>query len=322
MLTTVAIPARNGGEQLGRTLTAVMGQRITGELQVLVCDSGSSDGSVGLSRRLGAEVFEIDPAEFGHGRTRNLLMARSAGEHVAFLTQDAEPVDERWLERLLTGFAHAPAVGLVFGPYRPRPDASPLVSRELSEWFGRLAPDGRDRIDRLDAAERRLPNRALMGERTYFTDANGGVARAAWEEVPFQEVAYAEDHQLALDMMRAGWAKVFVPEAGVIHSHDYSTWDWLRRSFDEARAMREIYGWEEPLRPRQLALSLYGRVRADQRWAGAHAAAHGGLGPSLAHHAARLAGTVIGGRHRRLDPRLAARLSLEGRAHWARGPEA
>ena len=39
---------------------------------MLVVDSGSRDGSVEIARAHGARVIEIAPAEFGHGRTRNL----------------------------------------------------------------------------------------------------------------------------------------------------------------------------------------------------------------------------------------------------------
>ena len=52
-------------------------------------------------------------------------MSEARGEHVALLSQDAEPADEHWLERLLAGFDSADHVGLVYGPYRPRADASP-----------------------------------------------------------------------------------------------------------------------------------------------------------------------------------------------------
>ena len=54
--------------------------------------------------RDGARVHR-DPARrsFSHGGTRNLLMREASGARVAFLTQDAEPADERWLERLLGG---------------------------------------------------------------------------------------------------------------------------------------------------------------------------------------------------------------------------
>ncbi|HEY5318349.1 MAG TPA: glycosyltransferase family 2 protein, partial [Solirubrobacteraceae bacterium] len=288
------------------------------------CDSGSSDGSVALARRHGAEVIEIAPASFSHGGTRNLLMERASGAYVAFLTQDAEPADERWLARLLEGFAAADDVGLVFGPYRPRPDASPMVARELGDWFRSFSPEGRPRIDRLEPGELALAPRELLGARGFFTDANGCVARAAWEVVPFRPVPYAEDHVLAHDMLRAGYAKVFVPDAAVIHSHEYSSWEWLRRSFDESRALREVYGLVEPLGFRT-ALKVWGLVGADWRFAGGGGGGAGGarfaggaggasglLASSTLHHSFRVAGAVLGSRADRLPGPLARRLSLEG----------
>src|ERR1700761_5608423 len=100
-VTTVAIPVRNGGPLLRRTLEAVLAQQVVGELEVLICDSGSTDGSDQIARRLGVEVFAITPEDFGHGRTRNLLMKHASGAVVAFLTQDAVPASPDWLATLL-----------------------------------------------------------------------------------------------------------------------------------------------------------------------------------------------------------------------------
>jgi glycosyltransferase involved in cell wall biosynthesis len=320
-LVTVAIPIRDGAHVLERTLAAVRAQVLNREVELVVCDSGSRDRSVALARAHGAEVIEIPASSFSHGGTRNRLMERSRGSHVAFLTQDAVPADERWLERLLGGFRIAPDAGLVFGPYVPQPGASVMVQRELTEWFRSFAPDGRPRVDRLEPEERGLPARALLGPRGFFTDANGCVARSAWEQVPFRGVPYAEDHVLAHDMLRAGFAKVYLPEAAVVHSHEYSSWDWLRRSFDEARALKEVYGWAEPLHPRATPLKVWGRVGADRRWMRAHPAADHRpsaeamlLGASAGHHALRVAGGVLGARAEHLPRGLVRRLSLEGRA--------
>ena len=216
-LLSVVIPVRDGGGVLEQTLAAVRAQKLSPArpVELLVCDSGSRDGTIAIARSYGAEVIEIEPSSFSHGPTRNLLMQRSAGDHVAFLTQDSAPADERWLAKLLDGFGLGDDVALTYGPYRPRPDASPMVARELTEWFASFSPDGSPRVDRLDPAERAIPARSLLGPRGFFTDANGCVARAAWDDVPFRQVAYAEDHVLALDMMRAGYAKVFLPDAAV-----------------------------------------------------------------------------------------------------------
>jgi GT2 family glycosyltransferase len=313
---TVAIPVRDGGAALARTLAALAGQTVAHEL--LVCDSGSRDGSAALARAQGARVLEIEPGAFSHGGTRNLLMREAAGAHVALLTQDAEPVGERWLERLLAGFELADDVGIVYGPYRPRPDAAVAVRIELERWFDSLAPDGKPVVERLEAAERAaLPTAALLGRRGFFTDANACVARTAWERVPFRAVPYAEDRVLALDMLRAGYAKAFLPAAAVWHSHDYTTRQQLRRCFDEWRGLREVYGWREPADPRGLLRQLRGALAAARRDPALAALPPARRLATLAavsrHHVARLAGAVLGSRADRLPPRARGALSLERR---------
>jgi glycosyltransferase involved in cell wall biosynthesis len=323
---TVAIPTFNGAAVLEETLAAVRVQHLEPpfQLELVVCDSGSRDGSVTLARRHGAQVIEIPAREFSHGGTRNLLMERSTGEYVAFLTQDSVPAGQRWLADLVSGFALADDVALTFGPYLPRPDASPMVARELTEWFRSVSPDGAPRVDRLAPDEREIASVRLAGPRGYFTDANGCVARAAWESVRFRPVSYAEDHVLAHDMMRAGYAKAYLPVAAVIHSHDYSAWNWLRRSFDEYRALGEVYGFDTPLDLRWAALQVWGHVGADWRWArdGAglgtgHVASVGILTRSLAHRVPRTVGSLLGSRADRLPAGLVRTLSLEGRGRAA-----
>jgi GT2 family glycosyltransferase len=252
-------------------------------------------------------------------------MATSQGEHVALLTQDAEPADQCWLERLLDGFELAPDVGIVYGPYIPRPDATPVVRWELERWFNSLAPDGQPRVDRLseqerpaDASERKVPAIELMGARGFFTDANACLARAAWERVPFREVPYAEDRVLAIDMLRAGYAKAFVPQAAVLHSHDYTTLQELRRSFDEWRGLSEVYGWREPASPAHLIRQLRGALGRTRRELVAEGASstrrHATLIAAGRHHVVRLAGALLGSRADLLPSVVRGRLSLERRA--------
>jgi rhamnosyltransferase len=313
---TVAIPVRNGGLLLRRVLSAICAQRLDADVEVLVADSGSIDGSADAARAAGARVLPVAPGTFGHGRTRNLLMEAARGSHVAFLTQDAVPADDRWLARMIDGFALAADIALVYGPYLPRPDASPMVARELEDWFASFGAE--PRVDRLQPSEHELPALRLLGPRAFFTDANGCVLRSAWERIPFPDVAYAEDHALSLRMLRAGYAKAYVPGAAVEHSHEYRLVDVLRRAFDEARGLREIYGWEPPAGVRAARAHVIGPVRADLRWARASEASRalllGVAGRGTVHHAAKFGGTLLGSRAGRLPARLRRLLSLERRS--------
>ena len=93
---SVVIPVKDAGPLFERVLDGVRSQ---GPVELVVIDSGSRDRSPELARAAGAEVIEIPPEQFGHGRTRNLGAERSSGDLIAFLTQDAVPV-EGWLDAL------------------------------------------------------------------------------------------------------------------------------------------------------------------------------------------------------------------------------
>jgi rhamnosyltransferase len=303
----VAIPVRNGGSLLGDVFGAVRAQRLDRPLELLVADSGSTDGSRELARRFGARLIDVPAVEFSHGGTRNMLAGQARGSHIAFITQDAVPDDERWLSRLLEGFEASGQVGLVFGPYRARADASVMVRRELDCWFGSL-PTWAE----WDAGAR--PDLRS----SFFTDANGCISRVAWRRVPFRAVAYAEDQLLARDMLAAGFAKVFRPDAVVVHSHDYRPLEQFRRSFDEWRALREIQAIDVPPALWPAVLSVQRAVRDDVTLAqqecfrAATPLTTGAL--SLRYHLMRAAGAALGSRANRLPRQVRQVCSLEGRA--------
>jgi rhamnosyltransferase len=312
---SVAIPVRDGGAVFHEVLEAVRSQQLDRPVELVVADSGSSDGTREAALAGGARVIDVPPAEFSHGGTRNLLMERSTGAHVAFLTADSVPAHEGWLRELLAGFDDAPDVGLVYGPYRPRPDASPMVRRELIEFFAAMAPDGRPRVDRgLGPAERR------PGQVTFYTDANGCIARRAWERVPYRPVTYAEDQLLALDMLAAGFAKVFRPDAAVVHSHDYPPVELFGRFFDEFRALREVYGHVEEVGLRHTVGTARRSVIRDRELMRRDGLVGRELRratlDSAVFHALRGAGAALGSRADRIPAPVRRVLSREGRASF------
>jgi rhamnosyltransferase len=126
---------------------------------------------------------------------------------------------------------------------------------------------------------------------------------------------------LAIDMLRAGYAKAFVPEAGVLHSHDYSAGEELRRCFDEWRGLLEVYGWREPASLRSRLSRLRGELGSARRELTAEGMTGAPLLAALAavtrHHVLRSAGALLGSRADRLPQGARRRLSLEGREGYA-----
>jgi glycosyltransferase involved in cell wall biosynthesis len=306
---SVVIPVLNGERYLAEVLGAISGQRYDGDVDVLVIDSDSTDGSVRIARDAGAPVLQIERASFGHGATRNLGAEVTAGDFIAYLTQDATPASDLWLHHLTAPLTADERVGLVFGPHLPRDSTSPMIARELAEFFQTFSPNGSPVVEGLE--------RLSEAGSPFFSNVNSCVRRTTWASVRFRDVMYAEDQAFAADALRRGWLKVFEPDAAVLHAHDYGPIDFMRRYFDEYRGLYETIGHVEAAHPRALARVVAAQVRADRRWISDHS--YSGWARtywsvrSCVHHAGRGVFAALGSRAHRLPPRLRGILSLEGR---------
>jgi glycosyltransferase involved in cell wall biosynthesis/GT2 family glycosyltransferase len=297
---SAVIPVKDGERYLGEMLDALTREGVD---ETLVIDSGSCDRSRELARSAGAELIEIPPYEFGHGRTRNLGAERTSGDLICFLTQDATPCPG-WLDAFRDAFTLEPGIGAAYGPHLPRPDTSPMIARELEEFFSGFSPDGCPVVQR-------------AGDPSFLSNVNACYARACWEEIRFREIGYAEDQAFGADMLRAGWLKVYAPGAAVLHAHDYPTVEFMRRYFDEYRGLLQATGHIEPYGTLATARYVRAAVAADRRWMSARgmsgAARTAWTGRAAIHHTGRRFFSALGSRSDRLPRRLRSTLSLEGR---------
>ena len=297
---SAVIPVKDGARYLAELLAALAREAVD---EILVIDSGSSDCSLQIANDAGVEVLQISPASFGHGRTRNLGAERTTGDLICFLSHDATPVPG-WLAAYRQAFTLAPRIGAAYGPHVPRPEASPMIARELEEFFSSFAPDGRPVIQR-------------QGGSAFLSNVNACYRRECWRELRFRDLAYAEDQAFGADLLAAGWSKVYHPDAAVLHSHDYSFVNFMRRYFDEYRGLRESTGHIEPFGLRETIRHVRESVRGDTRWLKARGATRAQrarwLGPAAAHHAGRRVFSALGSRANRLPRGARRRLSLERR---------
>ena len=296
---SVVVPVRDGERYLEELLAALRREAAD---QVLVIDSGSTDRSLDIAREAGVELLEIPPEQFGHGRTRNLGAERTDGDVVSFLTQDATPV-EGWRSAVLDALALDDRVGAVYGPHLARPETSPMIARELSEFFAGFSHDGG-------------PALQAPGGTSFLSNVNASYRRACWAQVRFRDVRYSEDQAFGQDMLAAGWLKVFHPGAAVLHAHDYGPVEFMRRYFDEYRGLWEATGHVERLGLRSAPGHVRALVAADRRFMRergyGRARRAGWTARSTAHHAGRRAFAALGSRAERLPARVQRGISLEG----------
>jgi glycosyltransferase involved in cell wall biosynthesis len=305
---SVVIPVKNGERHLAELLSALEREGVD---EVLVIDSGSRDRSVEIARSSGATVLEIPPEEFGHGRTRNLGAERTTGALICFLTQDATPLPG-WLTAYREAFALAPRIGAAYGPHVPRPTATPMIARELEEFFASFSAG-------------RSPVIQRPGDQAFLSNVNACYSRDCWEHLRFRDIAYAEDQAFGNDLFASGWCKVYHPGAAVLHSHDYGFIDFMRRYFDEYRGLRETTGHIEPFALRDMIGHMQRSVRGDVQWLERRGASASEVASwslrSAAHHGGRRLFSAMGSRAHRLPAVARGGLSLERRDGTARLPE-
>lgn len=227
---SIVIPVLNAAEHLPLLARLFQAQKPAPPLEVVLVDSGSTDDTVALAKRLGFLTTTISP--FSHGGARNLGVRMARGDLVVFLTQDAEPANERWLCQLTAPFRD-PQVAGVYGRQLPRPDATPLECLFLAQRF----PAGETQT-RCYSAE--IP---IGYEEAFFSNVNAAVRRSVLLENPFDEtLLMCEDQQFSRDALRLGCAVTYAPDAQVIHSHNYSMRRYFQRYFDSIVALRQVFG--------------------------------------------------------------------------------
>ena len=250
---SVLIPVKDGGSDLVRCLQAIAAQKVDDQIEVVVVDSGSSDGSAERARELGATVHEIPANEFVHGATRNLAARLSGGDVLVFTTQDAVPATDHWLARLVAALEGDGVVG-AYGRQLPHEDATPPEQFFLDFMYG-VSP----RTQRLGDIEE------LSFEQTLFSNVNSAIPRSVWEANPFRDdVTMSEDQEWSRRMLLAGHTIVYEPEAAVRHSHTYTLRGAFRRFYDSgASAGRSYVAGEESRAALRRAFRRYavGEVR-------------------------------------------------------------
>ena len=231
-LISIVMLAKDELRHLSRSLPLIRDQEISHPYEVLVIDSGSTDGSVEFVRRAAGQdpritLTEIAPGEFHHARTRNLGMRLARGDLVVFLGGDAVPADRGWLFNLVTPVlaGEADHIAASYGRQIPREDA------DLSNRI-RMSFNYHDRpVVKEHGAD--LSRKELY----FFSSVNCCIHRRLLAyEVPYFDatVRVNEDITLSYRIISDNYKIVYCPDAAVIHSHNYGNREILRRYFDNA----------------------------------------------------------------------------------------
>lgn len=182
----------------------------------------------------GLEVHHVTKQEFDHGNTRNLAAEYSEAEAMIFMTDDAVPKDSYLVERLVEALGkkgpHGEITAMAYARQFPAKDCGAI--ERFTRYFN--YPD--------EGHTKTVKELPKMGIKTYFASN----ACCAYRKDIFEKrggfvtrAIFNEDMVYAAGVIKAGYAIAYVPEAGVIHSHNMTPMEQFRRNFDMAVSQAE-----------------------------------------------------------------------------------
>lgn len=240
-LVSVVIPTLNAGSGFARLLETLKRQRVPGDVEIIVVDSGSKDDTLEVARAAGARIFNIPHRQFNHGRTRNQAVQLSKGEFVALTVQDALPTDEYWLARLLAPLLERAEAAGSYGLQVAYPTAGLLARARSALWAEAHYSSVIKSLETPDKFLELSPKQ--RSEMIEFDNVTSCIKRKVWEEIPFPERNYGEDIAWAKEVLMRGYQIVFVPTAQVWHCHERGWLYELRRAYTDGYTRVELVDW-------------------------------------------------------------------------------
>jgi rhamnosyltransferase len=218
---SIVMRSYNEGWALRGTLAALRTQSFR-DWELIVIDSGSTDGSVGMIREASPRHFvQIRKEDYHPPRVMNLGMRLARAPRVVFLNADATPLGPHWLAPLVRALED-PATAAVFGRQVPRPDCTAVFAADYHACFG--------------------PHRGEEWGRNFFSMVSSGVRKDVWELRGFNEAMnYSEDDEFACWARAQGYRVRYVPDSVAMHSHNYTPAQAAKRSFGEGRAVAAVW---------------------------------------------------------------------------------
>ena len=222
--TSIVIRALNEAAHLPTLLDSIASQALQPD-EIILVDSGSTDDSVSIAERYGADIVHIPPGDFTFGRALNWGCDAAKGEILVFVSAHVYALDENWLSQLIAPFAE-PGVGVSYGGQTGDHRSNFAELQLMARWF---PEEG-----------------TLDQDNSFCNNANCAVRRSLWEIHGYDEALPGlEDMAFAREVRNAGHRVAYVPEAKIAHVHEEGLKQTFNRYRREALAYQAIFGSQD-----------------------------------------------------------------------------
>jgi len=227
---SIVIPTKNGEDTIEECLNAIFKQTLISQTEVIIIDSGSTDGTLDIAKNFQVRIYEILPEDFGHGKTRNFGVNLAKGEFVVMTVQDARASSDTWLETMLQHFEVENVVAVSGKQAVPHDeDKNPLA------WY---SPVRKARFHVISFQKGEFEKLTPIEKRKACSldDVNSMYRKVILNKIPFDDIEFGEDMLWAKNALTDGYTIVYDMRVLVWHYHHYNDMKIL-----EERLAKELY---------------------------------------------------------------------------------
>ena len=217
---SVVIRTLNEAKHLENLLKGIHRQNYT-DWEIVLVDSGSTDGTLDLADRYGARIFHIPKEEFTFGRSLNIGCREARGDYLVFASGHVWPITNNWLRNLVKPFEES-SVAMVYGRQRGTNANRLSEIRDLQMQFG--------------------PVSHILVDEPKGNNGNAAIRRDLWFSQPFDEsLTGLEDVDWAHKAERKNFRVYYAADASVYHVHEETLPQVFHRYHREAVAIKRMF---------------------------------------------------------------------------------
>jgi glycosyltransferase involved in cell wall biosynthesis len=222
---SIIIRTKNEGAFIGETLHSLFRQKVGYPVEVIIVDSGSTDGTLDILSLYDVKVIKIPSSIFTYGYSLNSGIKESRGDIICSLSAHCVPTDSQWLSEL----------------------TAPIMEGRAHATYGKqVSIEGLNPFEEV-SLEKHFPAERIKPGRVPFSNANCAFLREMWEKVAFDETLPSWEDYLWYLLLRDSFTFQYCPDASVYHTHSFSLQRIAKRTFDDGKAFRlfkDRYGFD------------------------------------------------------------------------------
>lgn len=223
MIISIICPIYNGQSYIEKLHNNILNQKLSDgyKLQIMYALTACEDKSEDILKYLNCDYTLIEPEDFSHSTTRELMSQKAEGEIIVFISQDIKIKNNLWLQNLI----------------------KPIIYGECEASFSRQI--GEDNTIEKYTRERNYPIQSRIVSkkdiyryqiRTFFySDASSAVLTSVYRELNAYDgkrMPTNEDMYFAYKLIHSGYRIKYCADSEVYHSHNFTYRQLYKRYYD------------------------------------------------------------------------------------------